>query len=172
MMNILACISIITSLVNNTYPDLRNSYVNRVVTNVCKYSERRGLDPLLVSALISHESAFKSRAKSRTNDIGLMQLNKKFIMAKCNPWGIRCNIAEGTRQLAGWKKRYSGGKHHWLRRYNWRNRDHHLRILWVREAYKKILDGHTYLYDIIRSRKYCRIKINLLCIGKNLCGQL
>jgi hypothetical protein len=99
-----------------------------------------------------------------------MQLNKKFFMAKCNPLEIRCNIAEGTRQMAGWKRK-KNKKYHWLRHYNWRSKQHYLRVLWIREAYRFALNNRS-IFKIIRSRRYARRKLSLSCIKEASCGLL
>lgn len=99
-----------------------------------------------------------------------MQLNKKYILEKCDPYKIDCNIKLGTKKLVRFKK-FAIGKH-WLRRYNWRNKNHHLRVLWIREALREILQGNEYLFKLIRARKYQRIHLDYECIKENLCGQL
>lgn len=166
------CVLYLTFIINNLHYDPINNKNNitKIVYNICYYSEKRLLDPLLITALISHESSFKVHPLSKTEDIGLMQLNKKYILGKCDPYKIDCNIKLGTKKLVRFKK-FAIGKH-WLRRYNWRNKNHHLRVLWIREALREILQGNEYLFKLIRARKYQRIHLDYECIKENLCGQL
>jgi hypothetical protein len=173
------CVGAIFSAIVATHPAPKsNIYVIKSITrNICRYSKYRKLDHYMVLSTIRHESFFNPRLKSRTGDYGLMQINIKWSKAKCNLYEIRCNIREGTRMLASWRRacRYHTNhkKTHWLRHYNWNNRTHHLKILWLTEAYKKAAEGHKYLYKIIRDRrKYRRIKIDYQCIKKDLCGAL
>jgi hypothetical protein len=168
------CILALTYLVNHTHhnPKIYKHVNERIVENICHYSIKRYLDPKLILALISHESAYKPRLRSKTNDVGLMQLNLKYIRSKCNPYKIRCNIKEGTYKLYIWKKAGNIGKNYWLRRYNWHSKKHHLRVLWIAEAFSKALSGHEYLLKYVKHREYNRIRINYNCIKENLCGLL
>lgn len=166
------CILPIIFLIKNIHHNPRNNKINIIANNVCFYSKKRHLNPLLPLALITHESGFRVKLKSKTKDIGLMQLHKKYIRAKCNPYKIKCNIKVGTKRLITFKKAGNLNGYHWLRRYNWNSKRHHLRVLWITEAYRKILNGHTYLFNVIRRRKYQRTKLTYQCIRKNLCGHL
>jgi len=167
------CIVPLVYLINQVHysPHNHKRTINSIAKHTCYYSKKRELDPILVTALIAHESGFKPKLKSKTNDIGLMQLHYKYIRDRCNPFKIKCNIKTGTRKLARFKNK-DPGKHHWLRRYNWFSKTHHLRVLWISAALKRALEGHTYLFKIIKQRKYQKLRINYKCIGKDLCGQL
>lgn len=168
------CILYLTFIINNLHynPISNKNNITKIVYNICYYSEKRSLDPLLVTALISHESSFKVHLLSETEDIGLMQLHKKYIVGKCNPYKIDCNIKLGTKKLVNFRKAVLIGKNHWLRRYNWYDKNHHLRVLWIRKALREILQGNEYLFKLIRARKYQRIHLDYECIKENLCGQL
>jgi hypothetical protein len=156
------------ALIVATHPNPKYTY--KIAKNICHYSEKRNLDPYLVLSTIRHESNFTINAKSHTKDLGLMQINSRIYKPKCNLLNIRCNINEGTKILYVWKKACANHKHksHWLRHYNWRNKKHHLRVLWLTEAYKK---NKHYLFKMIKERKYMKLKIKYNCI-KNLCGAL
>ncbi len=163
------CIEIMIALIVATYPNSNNTYViKNIAKNVCKYSEQRKLDPYLVLSVIKHESGFDRRAKSHTNDFGLMQVNGGIYKTRCSLLGIRCNIREGTRILAFWKKACKKHKHksHWLRHYNWNNRRHHLRVLWITKAYKS---NNNNMLRIIKTRKYMKLKLRYSCMN-TMCG--
>ena len=165
-----SCIMSMLYLIHSITPN--NNENTNIAQNICFYSEKRNLDYFNIAALIAHESSFSPRAVSRTSDFGLMQLNKKYIQAKCNPLKVRCNIKIGTKRVAIIKKAGYLNGYHWLRRYNWHSKKHYLRVLWIAEALRKILGGHTYLITFIRLRKYQKINIKYNCIKKNLCSQL
>jgi hypothetical protein len=174
------------SAIITTHPSPRNHryVVKFIAKEICRYSIYRKLDPYMVLSVIRHESYFNPRLKNKTNDYGLMQINKKWSRAKCNLRRIRCNIREGTRMMSMWRRacllhKYKDtpwSKHenvHWLRHYNWNNKRHHLKILWLTEAYKKAAEGHRHLYKIIKDRRfYRRLNINYNCIKEDLCGTL
>lgn len=134
--------------------------IKKISKYICLYSEKQNIDPYLVLSVIRHESFFRPKSISRTNDYGLMQLNHKYFGGTCNLLKIKCNIKKGAKFLARIKRKPS--KSHWLRRYNWCNRRHHLRVLWLRSAYKK---SKPRLYKIIRLRKYTDLKLTYKCIN-------
>jgi hypothetical protein len=101
-----------------------------------------------------------------------MQINLKYRKYKCDLFNVRCNIKEGTWEMATWKRACSTEhkKHrhiHWLKHYNWNSKYHHLRILWVAEAYKR---NKPHLLNMIKRRKYSKLKLNYKCIQHDLCG--
>jgi soluble lytic murein transglycosylase-like protein len=103
---------------------------SRYSTLVEKWSARRGLDKLLVAAVIHKETggSWNPRAKSRTNDHGLMQLHvgrhtrSKFIGKEHLLYNPNRNIKLGTRAMRFWKRHHKlkcqGNNHHWLLHYN------------------------------------------------------
>jgi hypothetical protein len=160
-----------------------NQYVIKsIAKNICRYSISKKMDPYIVLGIIRHESGFNPRAKSKTDDHGLMQINRIWHHSRCNIYKIRCNIRTGIKVLVyarkACKKHKLAGYHlhtHWLRHYNWYDKNHHLRVLWLAAAYKKASTGHTYLYKIIKDRrKYKRVtrKVSYSCIKENLCGAI
>ena len=165
------CLKVILALIVATHPNPHAKSIITIAKNICHYSDKRNLDPYLVLGLIFHESNFVTKCVSRTKDKGLMQVNKKFKRYKCNLFNIECNIREGTKIMAMWKRictnthrhRYT----HWLRHYNWNSRKHHLRVLWVAEAYRR---GTYRLLNMIKNRGYSSIKLNYRCIDYDLCG--
>ena len=64
-------------------------------------SERHGVDPQLVHALIEVESAYRARAESPKGAMGLMQLMPATVRryAVGNPFDPQANIDAGTRHL-------------------------------------------------------------------------
>jgi len=169
------CILPIIYLINHVHynPHSNKYMINKIAKNVCFYSQKRDLDPILVTAIIAHESGFRSKLKSNTQDVGLMQLHEKYVIARCDLLKVRCNIKKGTRLLSRFKKAGDLNGNHWLRRYNWLSRRHHLRVLWIRRAFKLACNGHKYLFEMIKQRRYQRIrKLSYECIRKDLCGQL
>lgn len=165
----MACIKIIMGLIiaTSSYPN--SSY--KTAKNICLWSEARKLDPYLVLALIRHESGFNYRLISRTGDYGLMQIHKKYSKAKCNLRKIDCNIKEGTRIMAIWRRVclsvHNHKNSHWLRHYNWNSRKHHLRVLWIAKAYKS---GSPKFIKLIKNRGYKKLRINYRCIKEGYCG--
>jgi len=172
------CVGLMVLAIVHTHSAPKNNkYIMKsIATNICRYSKYRRLDPYLPLSIIRHESNFRPRLKSRTGDYGLMQINARWSNAKCNLYRIRCNIREGTEKLARWRRACKSHNHkniHWLRHYNWNNKSHHLKVLWLVAAYKKAAAGHRYLYHAIKHRKiYNKIKINYKCIKEDLCGYL
>lgn len=165
------CIGPITAAIIATHynPNRYNRRIIRVIaTNVCYYSKKRRVDPFLIIGLIRHESFFKPRIISKTSDYGLMQLNKKYFGGKCNLLKIGCNIKEGVRFVSVLKRVYGNSKFHWLRKYNWYSRKHHLRVLWLSRAYKAA-NKRKDLYKVIRSGKYRNLRLNYKCINDGLC---
>jgi len=165
------CFKAILALIIVTHPNPKDKNIKSIARNICWYSEKRNIDPYLILGLIRHESGFRTRCVSNTKDYGLMQVNKKYRRFKCNVFDVKCNIREGTKKMALWKKvctaRHKHRHIHWLRHYNWNSKQHHLRILWVAEAYKR---GKPHLMNWIRKRKYTKLKLNYKCISANLCG--
>jgi hypothetical protein len=152
----------------NPNPYWMKRRIKVIAKYTCYYSKRRKLNPYMVLGIMRHESFFRPRLISKTNDYGLMQLNKKYFWGRCNLLKIRCNIKEGTRFLSAIRRAYRNAKFHWLRKYNWYSYKHHLRVLWLTRAYKEA-KGNKKLYKLIRSGKYKRLKLNYKCINHGLC---
>jgi len=83
-------------------------------------SEREGIPPELVWAVITVESQFKARARSRKGAMGLMQLMPMTAkeLSIINPYHPQENIRAGTRYLSSLLKRYRGSKELALAAYN------------------------------------------------------
>jgi len=178
------CIGLMIVAITATHTAPINKFTIRTIAkNICWQSTTKKVDPYLTLSVIRHESGFNPYAKSKTNDYGLMQVNRIWRGGtRCNLYGIGCNIKIGLKVLVtarrSCKKHKSAGYHlktHWLRHYNWHNKRHHLRILWLMAAYKKAAQGHTYLYKTIKyRRRYKRLtrRASYSCIRENLCGGL
>ena len=137
-----------------------------IAKHVCHYSKRKSVDPYLVIGVIRHESFFKTRLISKTNDYGLMQLNKKYFGDKCNNLlQVKCNIREGVKFLSTIKRVHGNAKFHWLRKYNWYSYKHHLRILWLARAYEEA-EKRKELYKVIKHGGYKRLQLNYKCINE------
>lgn len=168
------CIKVMVALILATHPSPKgNSYrIKTIAKNICYYSAKRDLDPYLVLSVIRHESHFRTRVVSRTDDYGLMQINiRAHKRIRCNLLKIKCNIKEGTKILARIKRSCVFNHNHkkpthWLRHYNWHSKKHHLRILWLVNAYK---NRSKRLFKMIRRRNYVKLNISYACMG-TLCG--
>lgn len=87
---------------------------------IVRKADKYRLDPTLISAVISTESAFDSRAISRKGAMGLMQLmpNTAREMGVRNPFNPEENIEGGTRYLKYLLKKYNGDLTRALAAYN------------------------------------------------------
>lgn len=159
------CLFMITIMILNTQEN--RAPAMKIARSVCKYSKKYDVDPVLVVALIKHESDFSRRCYNSTGDYGLMQIHAEdrygarwINGTRCDLYETNCNVAKGAKFLAIWKKACKKHKHksHWLRHYNWNSKKHHLTVLWLRKAYKQAYAGKEELYKVIRS-KYRRMKI-------------
>lgn len=94
-----------------------------------QHSERMGLDPLLVAALIRQESVWDTTAKSRVGALGLMQLMPSTASQVARALGVRrwktanlldpaINLRFGTYYLAQALRRFDGNVAHALAGYN------------------------------------------------------
>lgn len=88
------------------------------------YCRQYNLSPLLVLAIIGHESRFNEKAESVTDDYGPMQVNKwwlkKLKVSKASLQNIKNGVAAGTLILAI-KKQETPNKACWWSVYNSRN---------------------------------------------------
>lgn len=103
--------------------------------HIATESERVGIDPLLVAALIHREGSWNVRARSGKGDFGLMQVRARvYRRFRANPhklFDYRVNITVGIEALAMWRdyhqKNCRGKKHDWWGHYQhgvkvWNNR--------------------------------------------------
>jgi soluble lytic murein transglycosylase len=94
------------------HPAMERDPVTRTIAGaIVREAARHELDPLLVVAKISAESRFSRRARSRTNDWGLMQIHvsrttypKYRGREKTLLTDVRLNIRLGVRLLGFWKR--------------------------------------------------------------------
>jgi hypothetical protein len=97
---------------------------------IVKEAKRRTIHPAHIVAAIQHETGgtWYQRAKSRTNDYGLMQLHvgkhthAKYRGRETDLFKLRLNIYLGTRMMWYWRRHHQrkcGSKeHHWINHYN------------------------------------------------------
>lgn len=107
----------------------------QLAAHIERESSRARIDPLLVAALIHHETGgtWRRTLVSRTSDYGLLQVH---VSSTTNPDLIgrehllfrpRLNIRRGVRLLRAWKRYHdrhcSGGPYHlWWGHYKWGRR--------------------------------------------------
>ncbi len=105
----------LSSTIHKLQPRLDLALVEKITTTIIAESEAKGLDPILVTALIYEESAFNPMARSKRGAIGLMQIRYKTwkgsdilkgngVSAKNKLYWIDLNIKCGTDILAQYYK--------------------------------------------------------------------
>jgi len=152
------CIVLLICLLSTQGQPYRES--KAIATYTCQYTNKYKVDPIVVLAIMKHESSFRQlKYPSRTNDYGLMQLHCpkdspfKFCN-RCNVKKMECNIKEGVRLLYQMKKSClakNKGTHHWLRHYNWYDRQYPNKILKIINELERARDACTSNYPGIRS---------------------
>lgn len=77
---------------------------------ISQLSEKHGMDPKLVRAVVQHESSFNPKAVSRSGAMGLMQLMPKTAkwLGVQNPFDPVQNLDGGIRYLSSLLKKYNG----------------------------------------------------------------
>ncbi len=75
--------------------------VNKTVVAIVQESQRHGIDPLLVAAIIKVESNWNVNAIGSSGEVGLMQLLPKYHTAESDP--VK-NVKEGISYLAYLRK--------------------------------------------------------------------
>jgi soluble lytic murein transglycosylase-like protein len=86
-----------------------------LVCGVAAEAERRGVDPVVACALVQHESNFRVRARSATEDYGLMQIHAPLHGRYPD---LRKHIAKGVDILRRELDREHGDYRRALSRYN------------------------------------------------------
>ena len=147
----------------NTHPKPLSytSKIYNIARHTCYYSEKYSLDPVLVLSLQKHESNYRPKVVSRTNDCGLMQINDPDgdCIQECNLKKIHCNIKRGTRYLYRVKRNCLTRHDHsyWIRHYNWNSKNHYWKILWLTKAFKEAYLNNSFkIYKTIKTRSYPR----------------
>lgn len=97
--------------------DVSKPEINKLID---AYSQKNGLDPDFVRAVVKQESGFNERAKSRCGAAGLMQLMPGTAkgLGVVNPYDAEQNVRGGTKMLANLLKTYGGNKELTLAAYN------------------------------------------------------
>lgn len=101
----------------NSGEDVSNEEVNELINT---YSQKNGLDPDFVRAVVKQESGFNEHATSHCGAAGLMQLmpGTAKSLGVVNPYDAEDNVKGGTKMLAGLLKTYGGNKELALAAYN------------------------------------------------------
>jgi membrane-bound lytic murein transglycosylase MltF len=91
-------------------PKINNLLMNKIITNVNKYSQENNLDPKLIIALMAKESSFRVSVVSTSGAIGLGQLKRKTAMEVGikNPFNPVENIKGTARYLSKLYKIFNG----------------------------------------------------------------
>lgn len=97
--------------------EVSNEEVNELINT---YSQKNGLDPDFVRAVVKQESGFNEHATSHCGAAGLMQLmpGTAKSLGVVNPYDAEDNVKGGTKMLAGLLKTYGGNKELALAAYN------------------------------------------------------
>lgn len=84
------------------------------------YSQKNGLDPDFVRAVVKQESGFNPKATSHCGAMGLMQLMPGTAkgLGVQNPYNAEDNVKGGTKMLSNLLKTYGGNKELALAAYN------------------------------------------------------
>jgi len=127
------------------------SSVKPIAQHVLHYSQVYDINPLLVIAVIHHESrGYKGAHNKNTHDHGLMQIHCPSV--NYAPWcknvkklqQLKHNIKTGI-YLLYLKKRGCVGKHshksHWVRHNNWHNKQYDVRILRTQKRIEKMVES-------------------------------
>jgi hypothetical protein len=122
--------SIILAAILWLAPHVGETTVARYAGYIEREAKRWEVDPLLVVAVIEHETGgtWNPAARSRTNDWGLMQLHVSrttragYLRRPERLLVPRLNIRLGVRALALWRRRHAAhcptGPHAWWSHYN------------------------------------------------------
>lgn len=95
------CYQVIYSHILKISPHLGHNMADAITCTVLSYSDRYGVDPLLVTALFTQESGFNMSAISRTGAIGIAQLMPDTASGLgVDPNELTGNIEGGVRYLA------------------------------------------------------------------------
>lgn len=106
-----------SSMKINSGEEVSNEEVNELINT---YSQKNGLDPDFVRAVVKQESGFNEHATSHCGAAGLMQLmpGTAKSLGVVNPYDAEDNVKGGTKMLAGLLKTYGGNKELALAAYN------------------------------------------------------
>ncbi len=116
----LAVANEITRKIETLNPQLPASQTARIREAILRSSARHGLDPLLVTAVIEVESAFRPGARSNLGALGLMQVMPHMFRTMNfagNPATIEANVEAGCTILADNIRRL--GEHAGISAYFW-----------------------------------------------------
>lgn len=110
------CIAVVATL---GMPSVQSRTVCEVMPSIVEESEKRGIDPVVFSSLIFHESAFRPRAVSRAGACGLTQVLPQYSDYTCEQLKRpKTSIKAGTVALQYWLARAKGDMEKALCGYN------------------------------------------------------
>ncbi len=110
------CIAVVATLGMSS---VQNRTACEIMPNIVEESEKRGIDPVVFSSLIFHESAFRPRVVSHAGACGLTQVLPKYSDYTCEQLKKpKTAVREGTKALKYWLTRAKGDMEKALCGYN------------------------------------------------------
>jgi len=124
-MAVAECILFVTCILTDFYHQPQ-AKVKQITPIVCKASKKYNIRVKYPLAIMYYETRFIHKTRSKTNDVGIMQLHcpketRGLTCNKCDIKKLSCNIDRGMRLLYLRKKKYQSKydkSYKWLQHYN------------------------------------------------------